>query len=514
LNDLEPVPQEKHPRPAHLCELALALFDQTQQLHALTGEERLILEHAANLVAIQSSLTKKKPYQTALELVRAQPGLELEPEGQKTLAALLAVWHGKLRLKELKGLKLSVAQQRAALTLAAILRMAEGLDRSGSAGTTIQKVEPSENGIWISVNGPAAAADAAEAQRMRRLWEKLGYPAVELLEASEAAKQRLPFPTPSEKIGIRPQDSLAEAGRKVMSYHFAQMLRHEDGTRLGEDIEALHDMRVATRRLRAAFEVFSEAFEPQSMKPYLKGLRATGRALGSVRDLDVFMEKAQRYIDKLPEGERGGLEPLLGEWRGQREEARTRMLEHLNSWEYASFKQKFNLFLHTPGMGACPQTPDQPAPERVCELAPILIYSRIAAARAYAPWLADAPVERLHMLRIEFKKLRYTVEYFSEVLGKRSVEVINALKQIQDHLGDLNDAQVATQIIGGFIEGWDKQQQALPIQERQNIEGVVSYLAARHAERHQLLVTFQATWEAHFYNKTFRRNLAQTVSVL
>ncbi len=257
------------------------------------------------------------------------------------------------------------------------------------------------------------------------------------------------------------------------------------GTRLGEDIEALHDMRVATRRLRAAFEVFSDAFEPQVMKPYLKGLRATGRALGSVRDLDVFMEKAQRYIDKLPEGERGGLEPLLGQWQGQRAEARARMLEHLNSWEYASFKQKFNLFLHTPGMGACPQPPDQPAPERVCELAPVLIYSRIAAARAYAPWLADAPVERLHMLRIEFKKLRYTVEYFSEVLGKRSVEVINALKQIQDHLGDLNDAQVATQIIGGFIEGWDS-----------------AAASATHPGEAEISKGWSATWQRGMQNDT------------
>jgi CHAD domain-containing protein len=143
-----------------------------------------------------------------------------------------------------------------------------------------------------------------------------------------------------------------------------------------------------------------------------------------------------------------------------------------------------------------------------------LIYSRIAAARAYASLLTDAPVERLHMLRIEFKKLRYTVEYFSEVLGKRSVEVINDLKQIQDHLGDLNDAQVATQIIGDFIAGWDAQQQSLPIQERQNIEGVVNYMAARHAEKHNLLVTFQSAWHEHFYNRSFRRKLAQSVSVL
>jgi CHAD domain-containing protein len=446
--------------------------------------------------------------------VRAQPGLELEAEQQKLLAAVVAVWQGMLKPKELKLLKLSAAQQRAALTLAALLRMAEGLDCSGSGGTVIQQVEPSESGMWIVVDGPTAAVDAAEAQRKAHLWSRLGYPDVEVLESGVAARRRLPFPQPADKIGIMPMDSLAEAGRKVMRYHFAQMLRHEEGTRLGEDIEALHDMRVASRRLRAAFEVFEGAFDPQALKPHLKGLRATGRALGSVRDLDVFMEKAQRYIETLPEVERGGLDPLLTQWKGQREEARARMLEHLSSWEYDRFKRNFNLFLHSPGMGVRPQSPDQPAPDLVCQLAPVLIYSRVAAARAYAPLIADAPLERLHALRIEFKKLRYTVEYFSKVLGKRSVEVINALKLLQDHLGDLNDAQVATQIIGGFIGGWEAQQQALPIQERQNIEAVVNYLARRHAEQHQLMVAFQAAWDANFGKRTFRRNLAQAVSVL
>ena len=47
----------------------------------------------------------------------------------------------------------------------------------------------------------------------------------------------------------------------------------ELGTRLGEDIEALHDMRVATRRMRAAFRVFGEHFEPKAVAPYLKGLK-------------------------------------------------------------------------------------------------------------------------------------------------------------------------------------------------------------------------------------------------
>jgi hypothetical protein len=60
--------------------------------------------------------------------------------------------------------------------------------------------------------------------------------------------------------GVLADDVLSEAGRKVLAYHFNQMLLHEEGTRLGVDIEELHDMRVATRRMRAAFEVFADAY--------------------------------------------------------------------------------------------------------------------------------------------------------------------------------------------------------------------------------------------------------------
>jgi CHAD domain-containing protein len=137
----------------------------------------------------------------------------------------------------------------------------------------------------------------------------------------------------------------------------------------------------------------------------------------------------------------------------------------------------------------------------------------MAAVRAYGPLLTDAPVERLHALRIEFKKLRYTVEYFREVLGKQYQEIIGELKIIQDHLGDLNDAQVATVILGEFIAQWEPLQNGLPIQERRNIEAIVNYLASRHAERHRLMAGFEKVWR-HFNRSGFRKSLAAAVSAL
>jgi len=219
-----------------------------------------------------------------------------------------------------------------------------------------------------------------------------------------------PFPQRTEKPGILAEDGMAEAGCKVWQFHFAEMLAHEDGTRLGEEIEALHDMRVATRRMRSAFDVFGAYFKVKVLKPYLKGLRQTGRALGRVRDLDVLLEKAANYQATLGADTPGSLEPLLGHWGQQRETARQRMLAYLGSQEYLDFKRAFNRFVQAPGLGARPVRPDQvEAAYRVRDVVPMMIYQRLAAVRAYDAILNNASFVQLHALRIEFKKLRYSV---------------------------------------------------------------------------------------------------------
>lgn len=313
--------------------------------------------------------------------------------------------------------------------------------------------------------------------------------------------------------GVQPDDSLAEAGRKVLRYHFAQMLLHEGGTRLGEDIEELHDMRVATRRMRAAFEVFEDAFSPKATKPLLKGLRNTGRKLGTVRDLDVFIEKAQHYMETLSEEKRLGLQPLLQSWAKQRQAAQLDLIAYLDDAKYARFKEDFFAFVNTPGAGARDASGAGFVPNRVRDIVPVLIYTRLAAVRAFDSILETATLEQFHALRIEFKKLRYTVEFFREVLGKEAKAIIDDLKGIQDHLGDLNDAQVATRILDDFLVEWDQQQNNLPVSQRQSPEAILNYMIYRYNERQRLMQSFRDTW-AHFNRPEFQQNLALAVATL
>ncbi len=499
--------------PEYIRGLALVLFDQTQPLHELDQMSRQVLELAALMANHSLKLGKKKPLKTIRKQLKARFGEEISPEGQELLVPVIALQAGLLKVKDVLRMDLSPMNQRAIVTLAALLKIAVGLDASETQNTTIQQVEIARGELWIVVDGPQAQKDIAAAEHEARLWEKIGYPKINLLELAEAQRIMLTYPPVLEITPVLCSDTLSEAGRKVMRQQFQMMLNNEDGTRKGEDIEALHDMRVATRRLRASFEVFSDAFEPKALKPHLKRLRAAGRALGQVRDLDVFMEKAQRYLDGLPPDEPHGLDSLLQAWQAQREQARAEMLAHLDSQEYQKFVDEFYSFVSTPGAGASPLPMGNPTPHLVCELAPALIYERLAAVRSYDSVIPDAPVEQLHALRIEFKKLRYTVEYFRDVLGPQSKEIINEFKGMQDHLGDLNDAQVAIQILQEFLAEYSKKFKGSEQPPEIEIQALTAYINFRQEELDRLKQSFPAAW-AHFNRPEFRQLIALAVSVL
>ncbi|MBN1139808.1 MAG: CHAD domain-containing protein [Anaerolineae bacterium] len=348
-------------------------------------------------------------------------------------------------------------------------------------------------------------------------------------EAPPAAWQVTPAeelaapPKPVELLrasGVEPEDAMSEAGRKTFRFHFRRMLYHEPGTRLGQDPEALHDMRVATRRMRAAFRVFGSYYD-ESVAPYEKGLKRIGRVLGAVRDLDVFRQKIVDYLGTLPGAQRGSLDPLLAVLEARREAARQEMLDYLDGKKYARLKERFGEFVETKGLGSLPLAQDgEPQPYRVRHVAPVAIYDRLAAVRAYDEWVTvpNPPVTRLHALRIVCKRLRYALEFFREVLGPETKGLISQVVEMQDHLGELQDAVVASGILRDFMVwgtwGHEAAPQRLPDLATPVIApGVAAYLAVKQAELQRLLDTFPPLWQ-RFYGSEFSRTVAAVISVL
>jgi CHAD domain-containing protein len=189
------------------------------------------------------------------------------------------------------------------------------------------------------------------------------------------------------------------------------------------------------------------------------------------------------------------------------------MIKHLHSEAYRNFKQNFNIFLQVFENVRTHETQNDGTNSRVRDTVPVLVYSRYAAVKAYEFILPTASVTQLHALRIEIKKFRYTLEYFREILGEGANQAINELKQLQDHLGELHDADVACQLVRGFLKKWDDEQTLKPIHERLNPEPIVIYLARLHSDRYRLIRSFTEQWR-RFSQLEFRQNIAQAISLL
>lgn len=305
--------------------------------------------------------------------------------------------------------------------------------------------------------------------------------------------------------GVEPNDTMAEAGRKILRFHFKRMKKNEAGARAGEDIEAVHDMRVATRRMRAALALFAPYYRPKTVKEWQQGLRQTTRALGGVRDLDVFLERAEQYRDKLTPTRQTELDPMFRHWQKRREQARAVMTHWLDSDNFEEFEQRFQTFVETPKAGIIKSEDNTIQPRLVRHIAPALIWEAYARVRAYEDILADAPIETWHALRIEGKRLRYTLEFFSEDLGPKAATLIATVTRMQDHLGNLNDADVDAQALTQFLAEYDGKDTELP--------AVRAYLSSRLAERARLRARFMPIWTA-VIGPRFRRQLGLAVAYL
>ncbi|MGD8684359.1 MAG: CHAD domain-containing protein [Chloroflexota bacterium] len=320
-------------------------------------------------------------------------------------------------------------------------------------------------------------------------------------QAAKDPNHRLPRVPKSP--GIKADDSLGTAGRKVLRLHLARMLHFEAGTRSGEDIEDLHKMRVATRRMRGAWRVFDGAYRPKVQRRYVKELRSIARALGEVRDIDVLLEDLESYIVGLPAPGRVAVEPLRSAWRRQREVARKRLIARLDSKGYREFVDDYLDFTESPGAAEILTPLGQPSLVR--DTAGSRILSAYEHVRAYQTIITWADVPTLHALRIEAKRLRYTMEYFSEVLPVTSRKLIAQVTELQDHLGLMNDADVAATATREWLNLHAPQ---LPSTSR---EAVGLYLDSREARVEQLRRSFRPLWR-RITGPSFRRALGVSIT--
>ncbi len=319
---------------------------------------------------------------------------------------------------------------------------------------------------------------------------------------AEGDEARLPI---LKNPGVIAEDLHAEAGRKVLRFHLARMLAREPGTRAGIDPEELHGMRVATRRMRAAWRVFGDAYNPDKTKAYRRRLRELAALLGGVRDLDVLIEATEAYAQAIGGPDLAGLDPLIAGWRSDRDAARERLIVELDSKGHRRFVDDYVEFVTSPGRDVLPV--ETTIPHRVRDTAASRIWTAYEHVRAYEAVLRWADVPTLHALRIAAKRLRYTLEFVREPLGEEAAPLIARVVAMQDHLGFMNDAEVAATMARTFLV-----ERGNELSEAQ-AEAIGRYLISREREVARLKRTVGTTWRG-VSGLTFRRGLGRTVAIL
>jgi CHAD domain-containing protein len=132
-----------------------------------------------------------------------------------------------------------------------------------------------------------------------------------------------------EVPGFDCRESFAAAAARVVEVRAAELFAHSEGVLDIEDIERLHDMRVATRRLRAALEVFDSCFPRKRRRRALKRVKKLADALGERRDRDVAIEFLVGLEGETPEADRAALAALIGRLRAEQREANEELAPYL-----------------------------------------------------------------------------------------------------------------------------------------------------------------------------------------
>jgi CHAD domain-containing protein len=304
-----------------------------------------------------------------------------------------------------------------------------------------------------------------------------------------------------QAIPLDPQDPMPEAGRKVLLRQFIRMLEREAGSRSGQDIEDVHKMRVSIRHMRSAFRLLAGFYRPKRIAAFDADLRRVMRALGRVRDLDVMIHDLTQFHASLEVVEAAILQEVLDVLDQRRDVARARLVETFDSKAYRRFIKRFSKFLTTPEAGAV--RPSGVVPFQVRHVLPPMIYARLADVRAYEPLLDEADEITLHNLRIEFKRLRYTVALFADLLGAQAADYISELKAMQDHLGRLNDISVAQARFRALMEDLEGHQSSV----------LWLYIDHLEAEKAAMQGHLPDAWR-RFASKSVQRRLASAVTAL
>jgi CHAD domain-containing protein len=299
-------------------------------------------------------------------------------------------------------------------------------------------------------------------------------------------------------ITLAPTLSIHQAAKAIFRQLLETMRCNEAGIMEDIDSEFLHDFRVAIRRTRSGLSQLKGILPPDITQTFKREFAYLGQVTGPTRDLDVYLLYEKDYLSRLPEALREGMAGFFAEMAERRQREWEKMVMALRSTRYLKIIGDWQAYLDRGDEDKMSGHSGQP----VDQYARKIIFRRygriIKKGRAIG---SSSPDEALHRLRIQCKKLRYSLEFFASLFPPKAVKrAIKQLKGLQNNLGGFNDLSVQQDMLQNYlttIRPGSKKNQNLAV-------AIGGLLTALHHEQKEVRGQFVTTFEQFSGSKNSR----------
>jgi CHAD domain-containing protein len=215
-----------------------------------------------------------------------------------------------------------------------------------------------------------------------------------------------------------------------------------------KDDEALHDFRISIRRTRALIGRTKSLLDPERIKPFMRGFKWIGSFTTPVRDLDVLALKLDEYGKSISQDYLKNLEIIRELLHQKRELAYATLLKDIGSQRYRHLKNDWRTFLQN----ILNRGPAEFSDDSILTVANRQTWTTYEQVLAEGRSITnDSPPETLHELRKTCKKLRYLIDFFSDLHPRKPIKkLIRILKKLQDFLGDFQDAEAHLALLNHY----------------------------------------------------------------
>lgn len=270
--------------------------------------------------------------------------------------------------------------------------------------------------------------------------------------AALASTRLPPEPVRAELPQLGRDMTVAMAAHRVLKSCLLHLLDNRLPVLKGSDPEAIHQARVALRRLRAAIAIFKSALRSEEVAFLGDEARWLAGELGPARDLDVFLAEVFEPVADACAGAEG-----LAAYRGAAQQLQRQRLararEAFRSRRFAAWRERFRSWLAADVAPPVAVVQGDPANPVGARYRPIAVYAadiltrRDRKMRKRGHQVTHLKPEELHNLRKSIKKLRYAAEFFGDLYDSGAGRYVKRLSRLQDVLGHFNDVAVAQSLM-------------------------------------------------------------------